>query len=149
MNKDRLEILKQGITKGDLNNVVKGQLLLMIEENIDPDFILEKLYKSLVTEKEVVIAPEILAKNSNVNNNFFELLKNLTTDNFIETCRILHVKYGLKYKQIGEAMKIAKPTIYAIGNGTFVPSEKLMERGIIALKEFYLGENYREILERI
>lgn len=46
-------------------------------------------------------------------------------------------------------MKIAKPTIYAIGNGTFVPSEKLMERGIVSIKEFYLGEFYQEILERI
>ena len=46
-------------------------------------------------------------------------------------------------------MRIAKPTMYAIGNGTFIPSEKLMESGITAIKEYYLGQYYSEILERI
>ena len=149
MNKDRLEILKREIVGADINDISKGQLLLAIEAGELSKEVLEKLYDSLVEQREASISPEITAKNANVNNNFIELLKNLTTDNFIETCRILHVKYGLKYKQIGEAMKIAKPTIYAIGNGTFVPSEKLMERGIVSIKEFYLGEFYQEILERI
>lgn len=73
----------------------------------------------------------------------------MSTDNFIESCKVLHIKYGLKYGQIASAMRIAKPTMYAIGNGTFIPSEKLMEAGIKAIKEYYLGQYYAEILERI
>ena len=34
-------------------------------------------------------------------------------------------------------MKIAKPTMYTTGNSTFIPSEKLMETGIIAIKKYY------------
>lgn len=149
MNKDRLEVLKREIIGADINDISKGQLLLAIEAGELSDVVLEKLYDSLVGVREASISPEITANTANVNNNFIELLKHMSTDNFIESCKVLHVKYGLKYGQIAEAMRIAKPTMYAIGNGTFIPSEKLMETGIIAIKEYYLGQYYAEILERI
>ena len=149
MNKDRLEVLKREIVGADINDISKGQLLLAIQEGELSDVVLEKLYESLVAQREASIAPEILARNANVNDNFIELLKHMNTDNFIESCKVLHIKYGLKYGQIAEAMRIAKPTMYAIGNGTFIPSKKLMEVGIVAIKEYYLGHYYDEILERI
>ena len=149
MNKDRLEVLKREIVGADINDISKGQLLLAIQEGELSDVVLEKLYESLVAQREASIAPEILARNANVNDNFIELLKHMNTDNFIESCKVLHIKYGLKYRQIAEAMRIAKPTMYAIGNGTFIPSKKLMEVGIVAIKEYYLGQYYAEILERI
>lgn len=149
MNKDRLEILKREIIGADINDISKGQLLLAIEAGELSDVVLEKLYESLIAQREDNIAPEITANTANVNDNFIELLKHMTTNNFTESCKVLHVKYGLKYGQIAEAMRIAKPTMYAIGNGSFIPSEKLMEAGILAIKEYYLGQYYYEILERI
>ncbi|WP_250454911.1 hypothetical protein [Clostridium tertium] len=149
MNKDRLEVLKREIVGADINDISKGQLLLAIQAGELSDVVLEKLYESLVEQREASISPEITANTANVNDNFIELLKNMTPANFIESCKVLHVKYGLKYGQIAEAMRIAKPTMYAIGNGTFIPSEKLMETGIVAIKEYYLGQYYAEILERI
>lgn len=149
MNKDRVEILKREIIGADINEISKGQLLLAIEAGNLSEVVLERLYESLVAKREESITPEILARNANVNDNFIELLKHMNTDNFTESCKVLHIKYGLKYGQIAEAMRIAKPTMYAIGNGTFIPSEKLMEAGIVAIKEYYLGQYYSEILERI
>lgn len=149
MNRDRLEVLKREIVGADINDISKGALLLSIEVGELSDVVLEKLYESLVEQREASIYPEITANTANVNNNFIELLKNMTPANFIESCKVLHVKYGLKYGQIAEAMRIAKSTMYAIGNGTFIPSEKLMDNGITAIKEYYLGQYYSEILERI
>lgn len=149
MKNDRLEILKREIVGADINDISKGQLLLAIQVGELSDFVLEKLYDSLVEQREASISPEITANTANVNDNFIELLKHMSTDNFIESCKVLHIKYGLKYGQIASAMRIAKPTMYAIGNGTFIPSEKLMEAGIKAIKEYYLGQYYAEILERI
>lgn len=149
MNKDRLEVLKREIIGADINDISKGQLLLAVETGELSDVVLEKLYESLVEQREASISPEIIANTASVNDNFVELLKNMTVDNFIQSCKVLHVKYGLKYGQIAEAMRIAKPTMYSIGNGTFIPSEKLMETGITAIKEYYLGQYYAEILERI
>ncbi|MDB2088107.1 hypothetical protein PM004_02100 [Clostridium paraputrificum] len=149
MNKDRLEVLKREIIGADINDISKGQLLLAIEAGELSDVVLEKLYESLVEQREASISPEITANTANVNDNFIELLKHMSTNNFIESCKVLHIKYGLKYGQIAEAMRIAKPTMYAIGNGTFIPSEKLMDTGITAIKEYYLGQYYSEILERI
>ena len=149
MDKNRLEVLKREIIGADINDISKGQLLLAIEAGELSDIVLEKLYESLVEQREASISPEITANIANVNNNFIELLKNMTPANFIESCKVLHVKYGLKYGQIAEAMRIAKPKMYAIGNGTFIPSEKLMDNGITAIKEYYLGQYYAEILERI
>lgn len=149
MKNDRLEILKREIVGADINDISKGQLLLAIQVGELSDFVLEKLYDSLVEQREASISPEITANTANVNDNFIELLKHMSTDNFIESCKVLHIKYGLKYGQIASAMRIAKPTMYAIGNGTFIPSEKLMEAGITAIKEYYLGQYYAEILERI
>lgn len=149
MDRDRVEILKREIVVADLADISKGQLLLAIEACELSDLVLEKLYDSLVEQREASIPPEITANTANVNDNFIELLKHMSTDNFIESCKVLHVKYGLKYGQIAEAMRIAKPTMYAIGNGTFIPSEKLMEAGIVAIKEYYLGQYYSKILERI
>lgn len=149
MKKDRLEVLKREIIGADINDISKGQLLLALEARELSSVVLEKLYDSLVEQREASISPKITANTANVNNNFIELLKHMSTDNFIESCKVLHVKYGLKYGQIAEAMRIAKPTMYAIGNGTFIPSEKLMETGITGIKEYYLGLYYAEILERI
>ncbi|WP_370830158.1 hypothetical protein [Clostridium sp.] len=149
MNKDRVEILKREIVGADIADISKGQLLLAIQAGELSDFVLEKLYESLVAQREASISPEITANTANVNDNFIELLKNITPANFTDSCKVLHVKYGLKYGQIASAMRIAKPTMYAIGNGTFIPSEKLMEAGITAIKEYYLGQYYAEILERI
>ncbi|MCD2500184.1 hypothetical protein LQE93_00160 [Clostridium sp. NSJ-145] len=149
MNKDRVEILKREIIGADINDISKGQLLLAMEAGELSEKVLEELYKRLVAQREASISPDITAHTANVNYNFIELLKHMTTDNFIESCKVLHVKYGLKYGQIAEAMRIAKPTMYAIGNGSFIPSEKLMEAGITAIKEYYLGQYYAEILERI
>lgn len=149
MDKNRLEVLKREIIGADINDISKGQLLLAIQAGELSDVVLEKLYESLVEQREASISPEITANTANVNNNFIELLKNMTPANFIESCKVLHVKYGLKYGQIAEAMRIAKPTMYAIGNGTFIPSEKLVDTGIIAIKEYYLGQYYSEILKRI
>ena len=149
MKNDRLQILKREIVGADINDISKGQLLLAIESAELSDFVLEKLYDSLVAQREESIAPEILARNANVNDNFIEVLKNLTKDNFIESMRLLHVKYGLKYHQLATACKFSKQTMYMTGNGTFVPSERLIEKGITNIKEYYLGEFYAEILERI
>lgn len=149
MDKDRVEILKREIVGADINGISKGQLLLAIEAGELSGVVLEKLYDSLVEQRDASISPEITANTANVNDNFIELLKHMSTDNFTESCKVLHVKYGLKYGQIAESMRIAKPTMYAIGNGNFTPSEKLMEAGIIAIKEYYLGQYYVEILERI
>ena len=149
MNKERVEILKREIIGADIADICKGQLLLALETGDLSDKVLEKLHKRLVEQMETSISPEITAHMANVNDNFIELLKHMTTDNFLESCKVLHVKYGLKYAQIAEAMRIAKPTMYAIGNGSFIPSEKLMETGIVSVKEFYLGEFYQKILERI
>ncbi len=149
MDKNRLEILKREIVGADMNDISKGQLLLAIESAELSDFVLEKLYDSLVAQREESIAPEILARNANVNDNFIEVLKNLTKDNFIESMRLLHVKYGLKYHQLATACKWAKQTMYMAGNGSFVPSERLIEKGVTNIKEYYLGEFYADILERI
>lgn len=149
MIKDRLEILKREIVESNINDLAKGQLLLAIEAGELSDKVLEELHKKIVEQRELELPEYIKVKEVNVNDNFIELLKHVTTDNFIESCKVLHVKYGLKYGQIAEAMRIAKPTMYAIGNGTFSPSEKLMESGIVAIKEYYLGEYYTDILERI
>lgn len=145
----KIEILKREIIGADINDLAKGQLLLAIEAGELSEKVLEELYKRLVAQRETSISPDITAYTANVNNNFIELLKNMTTDNFIESCKVLHVKYGLKYGQIADAMRIAKPTMYAIGNGSFIPSERLMEACIVAVKEYYLGQYYSEILDRI
>lgn len=149
MNKDRLEILKREIVASSINDLAKGTLLLSIEYGELSDNVLEELYNRLLAQRELEIPEAIKAKEVNVNNNFIELLKHMTVENFLDSCKVLHVKYGLKYGQIAEAMRIAKPTMYAIGNGSFIPSEKLMEAGIVAIKEYYLGQYYAEILERI
>lgn len=149
MNKDRLEILKREIVASNINDLAKGTLLLSIECGELSDNVLEELYDRLLAQRELEIPEAIKAKEVNVNNNFIELLKHMTVENFLDSCKVLHVKYGLKYGQIAEAMRIAKPTMYAIGNGSFIPSEKLMETGIVAIKEYYLGQYYAEILERI
>lgn len=149
MNKDRLEILKREIVASNINDLAKGTLLLSIECGELSDNVLEELYNRLLVQRELEIPEAIKAKEVNVNNNFIELLKHMTVENFLDSCKVLHVKYGLKYGQIAEAMRIAKPTMYAIGNGSFIPSEKLMEAGIVAIKEYYLGQYYAEILERI
>ena len=149
MNKDRLEILKREIVASNINDLAKGTLLLSIECGELSENVLEELYDRLLAQRELEIPEAIKAKEVNVNNNFIELLKHMTVENFLDSCKVLHVKYGLKYGQIAEAMRIAKPTMYAIGNGSFIPSEKLMETGIVAIKEYYLGQYYAEILERI
>ena len=149
MKNDRIEILKREIVVADMNDISKGQLLLAIEAGELSDFVLEELHKRLIEQREASIAPEVTAHMANVNDNFIELLKHMTVENFLESCKVLHIKYGLKYGQIADAMRIAKPTMYAIGNGSFIPSEKLMEAGIVAIKEYYLGQYYSEILERI
>ena len=135
MDKNILEILKREIVGADMNDISKGQLLLAIESAELSDFVLEKLYDSLVAQREESIAPEILARNANVNDNFIEVLKNLTN--------------GLKYHQLATACKWAKQTMYMAGNGSFVPSERLIEKGVTNIKEYYLGEFYADILERI
>ena len=149
MNNERVEILKREIIRADINDISKGQLLLAIEAGELSQSILEELHKRLIEQREASIAPEVTAHMANVNDNFIELLKHMTVENFVESCKVLHIKYGLKYGQIADAMRIAKPTMYAIGNGSFIPSEKLMEAGIVAIKEYYLGQYYSEILERI
>ncbi len=149
MNNERVEILKREIIRADINDISKGQLLLAIEAGELSQSILEELHKRLIEQREASIAPEVTAHMANVNDNFIELLKHMTVENFLESCKVLHIKYGLKYGQIADAMRIAKPTMYAIGNGSFIPSEKLMEAGIVAIKEYYLGQYYSEILERI
>lgn len=149
MENERLKILKREIIGADINDISKGQLLLAVEAGDLSDFVLEKLYDSLVSKREESIAPEILARNADVNDNFIEVLKNLTKYNFIESMRLLHVKYGLKYHQLATACKFSKQTMYMTGNGTFVPSERLIEKGIINIKEYYLGEFYADILNKI
>lgn len=145
----KIEVLKREIVASNINDLAKGQLLLSIEAGELSDNVLDEIYIRLVGQREIEIAEVIKAKEANVNDNFIDLLKHMTVENFLESCKILHVKYGLKYGQIAESMRIAKTTMYAIGNGSFIPSEKLMESGIIAIKEYYLGQYYSEILERI
>lgn len=48
MKNDRLEILKREIVGADINDISKGQLLLAIQVGELSDFVLEKLYDSLV-----------------------------------------------------------------------------------------------------
>lgn len=148
MNKDRVEILKREIIGADINEISKGQLLLAVESSDLSELVLERLYESLVGQREASISPEILAKNANVNNNFIELLKHMTVENFLESCKVLAVKYGLKYGQIADAGRMARPTLYAMIAGTF-ESDRIVAEAIVAIKEYYLGEYYTEILERI
>lgn len=148
MNKGRLDILKREIIGADINDISKGQLLLAIEAGELSDMVLEKLYDSLVEQREESIPPEITANTANVNDNFIELLKHMTVENFLESCKVLAVKYGLKYGQIADAGRMARPTLYAMIAGTF-ESDRIVAEAIVNIREYYLGQYYTEILERI
>ena len=101
-----------------------------------------------MAKREDCISEEIRAKEANVNDNFIELLKHMTVENFLESCKVLAVKYGLKYGQIADAGRMARPTLYAMIAGTF-ESDRIVAEAIVAIKEYYLGQYYAEILERI
>lgn len=148
MNKDRVEILKREIIGADINDISKGQLLLAIEAGNLSEVVLERLYESLVAKREDCISEEITANTANVNDNFIELLKHMTVENFLESCKVLAVKYGLKYGQIADAGRMARPTLYAMIAGTF-ESDRIVAEAIVAIKEYYLRQYYAEILERI
>ena len=145
---NKIDILKREIVASNINDISKGQLLLAITAGELSEKVLEELYKRLVEQREACIAPEITACIANVNDSFVELLKHMTTDNFIESCKVLHVKYGLKYGQIADAGRMARPTLYAMIAGTF-ESHRIVAEAIVAIREYYLGEYYMEILERI
>lgn len=85
MNKDRVEILKREIIGADINDISKGQLLLAIEAGYLSEVVLERLYESLVAKREDCISEEITANTANVNDNFIELLKHMTVENFLES----------------------------------------------------------------
>lgn len=144
----KIEILKREIVASNINDISKGQLLLAVEQNELSDKVLEELYKRLVGQRELEIAEAIKAKEANVNDNFIELLKHMTVENFLESCKVLAVKYGLKYGQIADAGRMARPTLYAMIAGTF-ESDRIVAEAIVAIKEYYLGEYYTKILERI
>ena len=82
MNKERVEILKREIIGADINDISKGQLLLAIEAGDLSEVVLERLYESLVAKREDCISEEITANTANVNDNFIELLKHMTVENF-------------------------------------------------------------------
>ena len=144
----KIEILKREIVVSNINDLAKGQLLLSIEAGELSDKVLEELHKRLVGQRELEIAEAIKAKEANVNDNFIELLKHMTVENFLESCKVLAVKYGLKYGQIANAGRMARPTLYAMIAGTF-ESDRIVAEAIVAIKEYYLGHYYAEILERI
>lgn len=143
-----IEILKREIVASNINDLAKGQLLLSIEAGELSDKVLEELYKRLVGQRELEVAEVIKAKEANVNDNFIELLKHMTVENFLESCKVLAVKYGLKYGQIADAGRMARPTLYAMIAGTF-ESDRIVAEAIVAIREYYLGQYYTEILERI
>lgn len=148
MNRDRQDTLKREIIGADINDISKGQLLLAIEAGELSDVVLEKLYDSLVEEREAVISPEITAHMANVNDNFVELLKHMTVDNFIDTVKVLKVKYGISYNATAKAGRMSQATLNAMIHYGF-ESDRIAEGAIVALKEYYLGQYYAEILERI
>ena len=148
MSKDRVEILKREIVGADINDISKGALLLAIEGGELSDFVLEKLYDNLVAKREKNIAPEILAKEVDINLNFIELLKQITPANFIETVKVLKVKYGISYNATARAGRMSQATLNAMIHYGF-ESDRIAEGAITALKEFYLGQYYKTILEKI
>lgn len=148
MDKDRLQILKREIVRADINDISKGQLLLAMEEGELSDLVIDKLYESLVSKREESIAPEILAKEVDINLNFIELLKQMTPANFIETVKVLKVKYGISYNATARAGRMSQATLNAMIHYGF-ESDRIAEGAIVAIKEFYLGEIYADILERI
>ena len=113
MDKDRLQILKREIVRADINDISKGQLLLAMEEGELSDLVIDKLYESLVSKREESIAPEILAKEVDINLNFIELLKQMTPANFIETVKVLKVKYGISYNATARAGRMSQATLNA------------------------------------
>lgn len=144
----KIEILKREIVVSNINDLAKGQLLLSIEAGELSDKVLEELHKRLVGQRELEIAEAIKAKEANVNDNFIELLKHMTVENFLESCKVLAVKYGLKYGQIADAGRMARPTLYAMIAGTF-ESDRIVAEAIVNIREYYLGQYYTQILERI
>lgn len=148
MNKDRVEILKREIVGANINDISKGQLLLAVEAGELSDFVLEKLYDNLVSQREENIAPEIRAKEVDINLNFIELLKQMTPENFIETVKVLKVKYGISYNATARAGRMSQATLNAMIHYGF-ESDRIAEGAIVAIKEYYLGQYYSDILDRI
>lgn len=143
-----IEILKREIVASNIEDLGKGTLLLALEHNELSDNVMEELYKRLVEQRELEIYEAIRAKEANVNDNFIELLGHMKVENFLESCKVLHVKFGLKYGQIAVAGRMAKATLYAMIAGTF-ESDRIVADAIVAIKEYYLGEYYMKTLERI
>lgn len=72
----------------------------------------------------------------------------MTPANFIDTVKALKVKYGISYNATARAGRMSQATLNAMIHYGF-ESDRIAEGAIVALKEFYLGEYYKEILSRL
>ena len=67
-------------------------------------------------------------------------MKGITGSNFLDTVKVLKVKYGVSYTALSEASKINHNTLRgAIMNG--YGAESLVDIGAYNLKNYYLGES--------
>lgn len=75
-----------------------------------------------------------------VNMNIVELIEGITGSNFLDTVKVLKIKYGVSYTAIAEASKINHNTLRgAVMSG--YGAESLVDIGAENLKKFYLGES--------
>ena len=75
-----------------------------------------------------------------VNMNIVELIDGITGSNFLDTAKVLKIKYGVSYTAIAEASKINHNTLRgAVMSG--YGAESLVETGAYNLRRYYLGES--------
>ena len=75
-----------------------------------------------------------------VNMNIVELIDGITGNNFIDTVKVLKIKYGISYMAIAEASKINRNTLAGIIMSGYA-TESVAEMGAESLRRFYLGES--------
>ena len=76
-----------------------------------------------------------------VNKNICEILKEVSGDNFVESSKLLKVKYGISYRTLAIASKINPTTLRGMINlGYHV--EDTVTKGATNLKNYFLGQNW-------
>lgn len=75
-----------------------------------------------------------------VNMNIVELIDGITGSNFIDTVKVLKIKYGVSYTALAEASKINRNTLAGIIM-TGYATDSVAEMGAYNIRHYYLGES--------
>lgn len=83
-----------------------------------------------------------------MNDNLFKLIKNIITENFIDTIKALKLKYGVSYTVSAKACRMSTATLNTMIYRNFV-SYRIAGEACTAIKEFYLGRDYKTFLDLV